>query len=156
NRYNFGSLLLNSTSGNLTSTVNPPGFFAAVADAASGTGTQADGTTARHVEITLLADAPLLFWSLLPGGESRRTPVAARAMAGVSAPLCTACGIEPFAVAAIDAADTDNFGFGDPTAGNVYTLAYTCLGTPGPAALPGAATVLPYAIINRYDTANAT
>jgi Flp pilus assembly protein TadG len=154
NRYNFGSLLLNSTAGNLSSTVNAPSFFAAVGDATSGTGSGADGTTARHAQITLLADAPLLFWSLLPGGETRKTSIAATALAGVSAPLCTACGIEPFAVAAIDATDTDNFGFGDPSAGTVFTFAYTCLGTPLPAALPGAATVLPYAIVNRYDTAN--
>ena len=155
NKYNFGALPINQTTGNLSSTVNAPGFFATVADATSGAAGGADGTTARHVRISIIADAPLLFWSLLPGGQSRKTPVAAQAIAGISAPLCTACGIEPFAVAAPDATDTVNFGFGDPAAGQNFTLAFTCAGLPVPTALPGAGTVVPYAIVNRYDTNNA-
>ncbi|HEV3201949.1 MAG TPA: pilus assembly protein TadG-related protein [Bryobacteraceae bacterium] len=155
NKYNFGALAINQTNGNLSSTVNPPGFFATVADATSGAAGGADGTTARHVAINITADAPLLFWSLLPGGQSRKTPVAAQAIAGISAPLCTACGIEPFAVAAVDATDTVNFGFGDPAAGQNFTFVYQCAGLPLPTALPGAATEVPYAIINRFDT-NAT
>jgi Flp pilus assembly protein TadG len=160
NKYNFGSLVIGQTTGNLTSTVNPPAFFATVADAtgASGsTGTQADGTTARHVQISLTADAPLLFWSILPVGQSRKTSIAGQALAGISAPLCTACGIVPFAVAALDSTDTVNFGFGDPTAGTLYTFAFDCTRTgagTGPASLAG--TVVEYVIINRYDTANAT
>jgi Flp pilus assembly protein TadG len=156
NKYNFGSLPINQTTGNLNSIVEPPGFFATVADATSGASGGADGTTARHVVINVTADSPLLFWSLLPGGQSRKTPVAAQAIAGISAPLCTACGIEPFAVAATDATDTANFGFGDPTAGQNFTFAFQCAGLPTPTALPGAGTVVPYAIINRYDTNNAT
>jgi hypothetical protein len=154
NKYNFGALPINQTTGNLTSTVNPPGFFATVADATSGVSGGADGTTARHVEISIIADAPLLFWSLLPGGQSRKTPIAAQAIAGISAPLCTACGIEPFAIAAPDVSDTVNFGFGDPTAGQNLTLAYQCAGLPTPPALPGAATIVPYAIVNRFDTSS--
>jgi len=161
NKYNFGSLVIGQTTGNLTSTVNAPAFFATVADAtgSSGcTGTQADGTTARHVEICVTADAPLLFWSMLPVGQSRKTPIAGQALAGISAPLCTACGIEPFAIAALDTSDTVNFGFGDPTAGTLYTFAFECIATPGsiiiaPPALAGA--VVQYVLINRYDTANA-
>src|ERR1035438_7087471 len=92
NLYNFGSLQIGQTTGNLNSTVNPPAFFATVTDAtaagAAVTGNQADGTTARHVLISLNADAPLLFFALLPGGESRKTSIAAQAVAGISAPLC--------------------------------------------------------------------
>ncbi len=163
NKYNFGSLVIGQTTGNLTSTVNPPAFFATVADAAGSsgsTGTQADGTTARHVEISLTADAPLLLWGILPVGQSRKTSIAGQALAGISAPLCTACGIEPFAVAALNTSDTVNFGFGDPAAGTLYTFAFECIATPGtvtaagPPALVG--TVAEYVLINRYDTANAT
>ena len=75
---------------------------------------RADGTTARHVQITVTADAPLLFFSLLSAGVSRKTPIAVQALAGVSAPLCTACGIEPFAIAAKNASDPVNFGLGRP------------------------------------------
>lgn len=154
NKYNFGSLPINENSGTLVSTVESPSFFATVADASSGTGGGADGTTARHVQINITADAPLLFWGLLSVGQSRKTPIAAQALAGISAPLCTACGIEPIIVGAINAGDTDNFGFGDPTAGNLYTFAFECSGTPPPTSLSG--TLVSYGILNRYDSANAT
>jgi Flp pilus assembly protein TadG len=159
NKYNFGSLVIGQTTGNLVSTVNDPAYFVTVADAtgsSTGTGAQAGGATARHVQIGLTADAPLLFWSLLSAGQSRKTPIAGQAVAGISAPLCIACGIEPFAVAAINAADTVNFGFGDPTADNLYTFVFQCIivsGTSGPAALAG--TVVQYFLINRYDANNA-
>ncbi len=159
NTYNFGSLVIGGTSGILSSTVNPPAFFATVTDAtASGaavSGNQADGTTARHVLISLNADAPLLFFGLLPGGASLKTSIAAQAVAGISAPVCVACGIEPFAVAALDSTDTANFGFGDPTAGALYTFAYDCTGTPAPLPLTTGSLVLPYVLINRYDLNNA-
>lgn len=147
NKYNFGSILIGQ-SGVFSSTVTPS-FYASIADANAGN--PSGGTAAQHAQIDITAEAPLLFWSLLPGGESRRTPIAARAVAGVSAPLCTACGIEPIAIAALDSADTVNFGFGDPTAGQLYTFAYQCSGTPAPAALPGTATVVRYDIVNRFD-----
>jgi Flp pilus assembly protein TadG len=160
NKYNFGSLVIGQSAGNLTSTVNAPAFFATIADAtgsSGSTGTQADGTTARHVEISVTADAPLLFWGILPLGQSLKTSIAGQALAGISAPLCTACGIAPFAVAALDSTDTVNFGFGDPTAGTLYTFAFDCIRsgtTTAPTALIGS--VVEYVLINRYDTANAT
>jgi len=158
NKYNFGSLTLGEPNGNLSNTVNPPAYFATLAAATGAdlTAGQADGATARHALISLSADAPLLFWSLLTLGQSRKTAVAAMAIAGISAPLCTACGIVPFAVQALDPTDTVNFGFGDPTAGIDYTFAYACLGTPAPAPISGGGTVILYAILNRYDAANAT
>ncbi|HTX39646.1 MAG TPA: pilus assembly protein TadG-related protein [Bryobacteraceae bacterium] len=154
NKYNFGAIVIGQSSGILNSTVNPPAYFDTMADALSASATQASGETARYAQITLLADAPLLWWSLLPGGQTRKTSVGAIATAGLSAPLCTACQIAPFAVAAVDSSDTINFGFGDPTAGTLYTFYSSCTGTPLPASLAGA--LLPYIILNRYDTANAT
>jgi Flp pilus assembly protein TadG len=156
NKYNFGSLVIGQTNGNLTSQVSDPAYFSTVA-AALGVDTtsgQADGTTARHVQISLTADAPLLFWSVLSLGQARKTPIAAQAVAGISAPLCTACGIEPFAIAALDVTDTVNFGFGDPTAGTNFTFAFSCAGTPAPLPLTGTGQVIQYAILNRYDTNN--
>jgi hypothetical protein len=95
-------------------------------------------------------------------GQSRKTPIAGLAVAGISAPLCTACGIEPFAVAAPDASDTVNFGFGTPGSGALLTFAFECVVSPGstgpaatgPPTLAGA--VIQYGIINRLDLANAT
>jgi Flp pilus assembly protein TadG len=161
NQYYFGSLLIGQSSGILNSTVNPPAFYDTMADAnaaASGASTQADGTTARYVQISLTGDTPLIFWALMPGGESRKTTIAGQALAGISSPLCTACGIEPFAIAALDSTDLVNFGFGDPSALNVYTFAYSCTGTPAPVALTGSTgvpAVIPYVLLNRYDASNA-
>ena len=158
NLYNFGMLPIGGTSGILGSTVNPPAFFATVADAtASGaatSGNQADGSTARHMLVSINADAPLLWFGLLPGGESLKTSIAAQAVAGISSPVCVACGIEPFAIAALDSSDTTNFGFGDPTAGTLYTLAFECTGTPTPLPLATGSQVIPYEILNRFDSNN--
>ncbi|MCU1234577.1 MAG: hypothetical protein JWP63_2544 [Candidatus Solibacter sp.] len=157
NRYNFGSLTLGQDTGNLTSTITDPAYFTTVAGA-TGTdpnGSSADGTTARHVQVSVTADAPLLFWSLLSLGASRKTPIAAQALAGVSAPLCTACGIEPFAIAAKDASDLLNFGLGDPADSVNYTLYYNCTGT-APTFLPNSGQSAAYTIINRYDAGSTT
>lgn len=155
NLYNFGSLPIGQTSGNLTSTVNPPAFFATVADAtaagAATSGNQADGTTARHVLINLNADAPLVFFALLPGGESGKTSIAAQAVAGISAPVCVACGIEPFAVGALNSSDPQDFGFVN---GALYTLYFNCQGNPPPLSLAPGSAVAPYVIINRLDANN--
>jgi Flp pilus assembly protein TadG len=157
NKYNFGSLTLGQDIGNLTSTVNDPAYFATVAGAlgTDPNSASADGTTARHVQISVTADAPLLFWSLLSLGASRKTPIAAQALAGVSAPLCTACGIEPFAIPAKDPTDPLNFGLGDPAADVHYTFYYNCTGTT-PLFLPNSGQSSAYTIVNRYDAANTT
>ena len=156
NQYNFGSLTLGQDSGSLTSTITEPAYFSTVAGAlgTDPSGASADGTTARHVQISVTADAPLLFWSLLSLGTSRKTAIAARALAGVSAPLCTACGIEPFAIAAKDLTDTVNFGLGLPTDDVHYTFYYNCTGTT-PTFLPNSGQSAGYTIVNRYD-ANST
>ena len=116
-----------------------------------------DGTGAHYVTVNLSADAPLLFWSLASFGQSRKTTIAASAVAGLSAPLCTACGIVPFAIAALSAADTQDFGF---IAGDSYTLGYLCTGAPAPAPLTGTSTGgttrIPYIIINRDSSGSLT
>ena len=153
NKYNFGSLIIGSTDGFYSSDVPTPSYFAAAADAmassASGTASTADGTTAQYVQTNITADAPLTFWALLSVGVSRKTTVAARAVAGISAPLCTGCGIENFAIAAVDATDTINFGLVPTTR---YTFGYLCTGAPTPTALTGTTQRLPYLLLDRYNT----
>jgi len=145
NKYNFGSIVIGQNSGNLTNTVNSPTYYDSMS--AVGGATQAAGSTARFAQVTMQADAPLLFWSILPVGQTRKTAVGAIATAGISAPLCIACQILPFAVAAVDSSDTANWGF---VPGTIYTFYSTCTGTP-PAALAGAPALLPYLLINRFD-----
>jgi Flp pilus assembly protein TadG len=162
-RYNFGADVVGQSTGLLSSTVNPPSFFATLADAlgTSGTaGTQADGTTARHVQVTLTADAPLLFWSLLSLGQGRTTSIGAIATAGLSSPVCVACNIEPFAITAPNPTDPVDFGLGDGTgtSGTYYTLYYQCNQNPpanlAPPSIMG--TVLAYVLIDHYDPTNVT
>lgn len=149
NKYNFGSLVIGESTATLSSEVQDPFFFDTVAGAtADGLGTQAGGTTARHVRVDISAEAPLVFWGFLPIARDRRTRIAARAVAGVSAPLCTACGIEPFAIAALALDDTTDFGF---TVGSRYTLGYQCNGAAQPPAIAGTLQRVPYLIINRFD-----
>lgn len=153
NKYNFGSLQIGQTTGILASSAPDPSYFSTVADAVSvdnsGGSGNADGTTAKYVQANITADAPLTFWALLSLGQMRKTQIAARAVAGVSAPLCTACGIEPFAIAPIDATDTTDFGF---VVGTQYTFGYVCNGLPVPQALSGSARRIPFLLLDRYDT----
>jgi hypothetical protein len=97
---------------------------------------------------TISGQIPLVFWNFLPIVTSRNISVVATAVAGISAPLCTACGIEPFTVAAIDQSDAIDFGY---TLNELYSFTYLCTGTPAPPTLPGAAQQLNYVLLNRYD-----
>jgi hypothetical protein len=158
--YNFGAIPVGTGSGNLTSTVAQPNCFDTVANATSGTGTAGDCSTAQAVQVIVTADAPLLFWSLLPGGTLRKTSIGVQAVAGISAPLCTACNITPIAVAALDATDNVDFGYVHDI---LYTLSYNCTGTPTPvnyaftsSSGPAGLATVPYEFLNRFDTNSPT
>ena len=151
NTYDFGTLIVGQGNGTtLTATTPAFGFFANLADAGSG-GSTADGTTAHYVSVNLSAQAPLLFWSLFSFGRSNPPSVAALAVAGLSAPLCTACDIDVFAIAAITASDLQDFGY---TPGELYTFYFECTGA-APALLAGTTARVPYALINGYNTNSA-
>ncbi len=155
NQYNFGSLIIGGSSPNglLNSTVAAPLFYSDLSDAtASPSSTNyADGTTAQFAQINLQADAPLLFWSFLSLGQSQKTSIAALAVAGISAPLCTVCSMEDFAVA-------DQSGGGDPVDfgfvfNTKYTFHYDCTGAAGTSTtvIPDATIPIPYVMIDRYN-----
>ncbi len=57
-----------------------------------------------------------------------------------------------FAIAAVDATDTVNFGLGIATR---YTFGYQCTGNPQPQALTGTSTRLPYLLLDRYNTSTS-
>jgi Flp pilus assembly protein TadG len=149
NKYNFGGTPLGTTTGLLSSEVPDPSYYETLASALEsgeeGEGTTAGGTTAKYAKVTVTADAPLLFWSFLPLGIERKTPIKAQAVAGISPPLCTACGIEPLAIPPQDAEDTVDFGY---LLNTKYTFYYQCSGTE-PAPLMG--TRVPYLVLNRYN-----
>src|SRR5947209_11021199 len=111
NRYNFGS------------TVIPSGTVTCFGSLDSASQNDSGATTAcgpgTFVQTSISVPAPLLFWSFLPGGESRTTTVASSAVAGISAPLCTGCGIVPVAVQAPNQAEPIDWGF---VPGGLYTF----------------------------------
>ena len=151
NKFNFGSIVIGESNTLLNSEIQAPSFFstsaAALQSDASSSG-DAGGADARFVRISLRADAPLLFWAVLSLGQERKTPIAATALAGISVPVCQACGIEPFAVAAISPEDTLDFGFVRATK---YTLNFVCNGQPQPQLLAGTTARVPYLILNKYN-----
>ncbi len=149
NKFDFGGLLIGQSNGLLNSDAPDPGYFATVVDAKSGDiGGAVNGSAARHARVELTAEAPLTFWSFLPIATDRKVTIAAAAVAGMSAPLCVACGIEPLAVAALDQTDSTDFGF---TIASRYTLAYVCGGNPIPTGLAGAPSVISYILLNRFN-----
>lgn len=156
NRYFFHGLAIGQSSGSLESTVSEPAFYATAVDALAteAIGGSAAGSQAKYARITVTGQTALLFWSFLPIVTNRQLTVTATAVAGISAPLCVACGIEPFAVAAPSQTDTTDFGF---VPGTKYSFAYQCTTPPQGAApvLPGATQLLSYLLLNRLDT-NAT
>jgi Flp pilus assembly protein TadG len=160
NKYYFNGYPLNQSTGSLTSTMSDPAYFSDAADAiASGTDdtiAQTTGALAKYVRVTMTADTPLLYWSLLPVAAEHKASVVATAVAGVSPPLCLACSTLPIAIAAPNSADTTDYGL---LLGTNYSFFYNCItGGPGggaPTILPGATLNIPYVLLNRLDP-NAT
>lgn len=153
NRFDYGGIGVGNAEGQFTSTVEAPQFFD-TAEAATGTGEggagngDAGGSTAKFVRVDVVADAPTVFWRFLALGQEGRTQIRVRSVAGMSAPLCTACGVDPIAIAALDASDTDNYGF---VAATRYTFGYVCNGNQQPQPLAGTTQRIPYLLINRLN-----
>ena len=151
-RWDFGGIPVGGSAGNTGSVVEEPEFFETAEGAIGGDtggGSTATGTAPmRHVRLSVTAEAPLVFWRFLAQGQQGTTPIRVQAAAGVSAPLCTACGIESIAIAAPDASDTENFGL---VPGTRYTLGQQCTGVPNPQPLAPATQRLPYLLINRVN-----
>jgi hypothetical protein len=169
NKYYFQGLPIGVTTGSLVSTISDPAYYATAADAI-GSGDSTTGASvspaasaqSKYVRVTITGETPLVFWDLIPLATSHKLAVIATAVAGPSAPLCLACGIEPFAVPAADLTDTTDFGF---VSGTIYSFTYSCIvsaGGPGmppapaPALLGGASVELFYVLLNRLNPNDAT
>ncbi len=156
NKYYFHGLPIGQSTGQLVSVVSDPAYYATAADAiASGAAAtdEASSAQAKYVRVRVSAQTHLLFWSFLPLAADRNVTVLATAVAGMSAPVCQACSIEPFAVAAANQADTTDFGF---IPGTKYSFTYLCTVSAGvvqPPLLAGASQLLSYVLLNRFDQA---
>ncbi len=147
NRYNFDKADMTSTDGFLSSEFAEPQLYETMESAVTS-GAEAGGSTARYARVRIRAEAPVTFFGFLPIAQERKAAIEVAAVAGVSAPLCTACGIEPIAIAAVDTADTTDFGF---VRGTRYTFGYQCTGGGTPSNLPGGAGRIAYILLNRYN-----
>ena len=151
NMYDFGGLAVGESSANLNSEPPVMAFFDTVASAIGtegASGGEAGATTARHVKVTVRGEAPLVFWRFLSLAQEGRLNLVSEAVAGVSSPVCQACGIEPMGVQAISQEDTVDFGF---TIGSRYTLGYLCNGGPLPGPLANTVQRVPYVLLNKYN-----
>jgi Flp pilus assembly protein TadG len=148
NKYYFGGFTIGESTGILSSSIGEPELFDTVADALdAGAGAQGS-TTARHVRVVVSADAPLVFWRMLPLISEPATQIRAEAVAGLSAPVCTACGIEAIAIAAFNQDDPEHFGL---TPGARYTLGYVCNGAGALGPLVGTTQRIPYILLNKQN-----
>jgi len=131
-------------------------YFSTLLDAQGNTnGGQAagidwsSGLFPKYVRVQVTAQSPVIFAGLLTGSASRPT-IAASAIAGISAPICSACGIDGLAVADQSAgADSLNYGF---IPGGFYTLflvrTQRTAGAVTPAPLTGTVSSAPYVVLN--------
>jgi hypothetical protein len=113
------------------------------------------GVYPKYVRVQISAQAPVLFVPLLNRGIGSLPTIAASAVAGISAPVCTACGIDGLAVVdPSEGTDPLNYGF---VPGAFYTLYLTTSQqTPNapatPAPLAGTEAAVPYAILNHVPS----
>lgn len=154
NRFNLRQNQIGSSSASSLVTTTEVNYFSTLADAmanvnaAPGSGIDwTSGVYPKYVRVQITAQAPVVFVPLLTRDFSTLPTITASAVAGISAPMCSASGIEGLAVVALDAAsDPSNYGF---LPGDFYTLSLT---TSQPA-LPGTeATVLQYAILDHFPS----
>lgn len=153
NKFNFAGSQVGNGDGFLVSQVESPAFFTNAAGAIGegdngGNSGDGAGTNSKYVRVSATAEAPLTFFALLSLGQERKTTIAATSVAGQSAPVCQACGIENFAIPALDTGETANFGY---TVGSRYTFACNCNGNPGPGLLADTDAVIRYQILNRQN-----
>ncbi len=113
------------------------------------------GAYPKYVRVQIRAQAPVLFVPLLNRAIGSLPTVAASAVAGISAPVCTACGIDGLAVVdPSEGADAVNYGL---VPGAFYTLYLTTSQqTPNapvtPAPLAGTVAAVQYAILDHVPS----
>jgi hypothetical protein len=127
NRFNLRLNQISSSGGTGLVTTQATDYFSTLVDAlANVNGGQTGGIDwgsglyPKYVRVQITAQAPVLFLPIFNRNFNSRPTVTAKAVAGISAPICSACGIDGLAVADLSSgSDPANFGF---IPGNFYTL----------------------------------
>ena len=161
NRFNLRLNPIGVTGTDLLSEIRVD-YFSTLLDAQANSNGGQTGADARYVRVEVQAEAPVLFTRFLSPDRSPRQTVTVAAVAGLSAPICTACGIDALAVIAPDTEDEENYGF---ALGEYYTLYLTpsqqrpnippCLSlTPAP--LADTVLAVQYVILNHLPAGSET
>jgi hypothetical protein len=125
-------------------------YFSTLPEAIANAGGESGGidwgslTYPKYARVQISAQAPVLFAPFLNRTPGRLPTITVSAIAGVSAPLCTAAGIDALAV--VDPSggtDTDNFPL---TPGDYYTLSQSS----SQAALDSTDSTVQYVILDRF------
>jgi Flp pilus assembly protein TadG len=116
------------------------------------------GMYPKYVRVQITAQAPVIFAPLLTRITDTLPNVTASAVAGISSPMCSVCGIEPLAIVdPSQGTDAMHFGF---VLGQFYTLYLdTSQQTPNApaagAALQDTVGVAPYVVLNHLPAGGA-
>lgn len=161
NRFNLRQNQIGVSGSGLVTTTEVD-YFSTLVDALSNiNGGQSSGIDwssgayPKYVRVQITAQAPVLFVPLLNRADNALPTIAVSAVAGLSAPVCTACGIDGLAVVdQSDGSDPVNYGF---VPGGFYTLYLTPLQqTPNapvtPAPLAGTVAAVQYAILDHVPS----
>jgi len=162
NRFNLRQSQIGVNGGAGLATTTDVNYFSTLLDAlANSNGGKRSGVDwstgmyPKYARVQITAQAPVLFVPLLTRAFGSLPTVTAAAVAGVSAPVCTACGIDGLAV--LDqggGTDAVNYGF---VPGSFYTLYLTpSQQTPNapvnPAPLAGTEASVQYVILNHVPS----
>lgn len=159
NRFNLRLNEIANGGSNLLTT-SEVDYFSTLSDAQSNAnGGQAGGIDwssgfyPKYVRVQITAQAPVMFLPLLNRGTQGPT-IAVSAIAGISAPICSACGIDGLAVADMSAGTDDvHYGF-EP--GGFYTLflvrSQRTVGVVMPGPLAGTTASVAYGILNHVPS----
>ena len=163
NRFNLRMNQIGTSGGSSLITTTQFEYFSTLADAQGNVnGGQTggldwtSGSYPKYARVQITAQAPVLFVPLLNRATSGPT-IAASAIAGISGPICSACGIDGLAVVDQSAgADTMNYGF---VPGSFYTLflvrSQRTAGPVTPAPLAGTTSSVAYVILNHVPSGPA-
>lgn len=155
NRFNLRLNQIGVSGGDLTSEVLVD-YFATLIDAQANVNGGQTGAQARYARVQVNAEAPVVFARFLSMDRATKQLVSAAAIAGISSPMCTACGIDPIAVTALDTTDEAEYGF---LIGEYYTLYLNptqqrpnlaACRSQIPGALEGTAAVVEYTVLAHY------
>jgi hypothetical protein len=131
NRFNLRINQIGASAAGLISSIEDD-YFSALTDAQGNVGGQTatasgldwgSGSYSKYVRVQISGQSPVSFVPLLTNVAGSLPTVTVSAIAGLSGPMCTVCGIEGLAVVDISGgSDQNNYGF---IPGSVYTLSLT-------------------------------